>query len=313
MHKGFKQLVFAGVMVVGTLLATQTQTEAKKKDVAVAVVDSYLNIRAEATTSSESIGRLYNGGGGKVLKTGKEWTKIKSGTVTGYVSNDYILTGKKALQYLEKHNDKIATVTASSLNIRSKMSISGSDVLRVAERGESLKVAKEYEQWAKVKISPMANGFVAKDYVDIEFEMDEAVAIEKEPETVIPKVDENTSETRKKLVKFACKHIGNPYVYGGTSLTEGADCSGFAMKVYENFGYSIGRSTYDQIEDGRKIKVAEAKPGDLIFYGDAKAPGHVAIYIGNGQVVHASTSSTGIIISSMDYREPCAARRIIED
>lgn len=313
MHKKLMRLTFIGMMVTGSLFATQVQTEAKSNDVAVAVVDSYLNIRAEATTSSDSIGRLYNGGGGKVLKTGEEWTKIKSGSIAGYVSNEYILTGKKALKYLEKHNDKIATVTASSLNIRNKMSVNGSDVLRVAERGESLKVAKEYKQWAKVEVSPMANGYVAKDYVDIEFEMEEAVAVEKKPETVIPKIDENTSEIRKKLVKFACKHIGNPYVYGGTSLTEGADCSGFAMKVYENFHYSIGRSTYDQIDDGKKIKVEDAKPGDLIFYGDKDSPGHVAIYIGNGQVVHASTSSTGIIISKIDYREPCAARRIIED
>lgn len=314
MRKGLIQLGFIGAMAVSALFATQIHAEAKTSNLAVAVVSSYLNIRAEATTSSESIGRLYNGGGGTVLSTGKEWTKIKSGSIKGYVNNEYIITGDKALKYLEKHNDKVATVTADSLNIRSKMSINSSNVLRVAEKGESLKVAKEYTQWAKVKLSPTSNGFVAKDYVDIDFDMEEAVAIEKKEEVKVTfKDDGNTSDKRKKLIKFACQYVGNPYVYGGTSLTEGTDCSGFAMRVYEHFGYKIGRSTYDQINDGKSVSVSNVKPGDLLFYGDADAPGHVAIYIGNGQIVHASTSTTGIIISNADYREPCAARRIIND
>lgn len=312
MRRKLVQLGFIGAMAVSTLFATQIHAEAKTSNFAVAVVSSYLNIRAEATTSSESIGRLYNGGGGTVISTGKEWTKIKSGSVTGYVNNEYIITGDKALKYLEKHNDKIATVTADSLNIRSKMSINSSNVLRVAAKGESLKVAREYKQWAKVKVGPTSNGFVAKDYVDIDFDMDEAVAIEKK-EKVSFKDDGNTSDKRKKLVKFACQYVGNPYVYGGTSLTEGADCSGFVMRVYEHFGYTLGRSTYDQIYNGKSVSVSSVKPGDLLFYGDANAPGHVAIYIGNGQIVHASTSTTGIIISNADYREPCAARRIIND
>ena len=268
----------------------------------------------DATTSSESIGRLYNGGGGRVLESGKEWTKIKSGSVVGYVNNEYILTGDKAIKYLEKHNDKVATVTASSLNIRSKMSVERSDVLRVAEKGESLKVDREYKQWAKVEVSPTSKGYVAKDYVDIDFDMDEAVAVEnRKDEPVSFKDNGKTSEKRRKIVNYACQFVGNPYVYGGTSLTEGTDCSGFVMRVYEHFGYQLGRSTYDQIEDGKAIPVSDAKPGDLLFYGSASAPGHVALYIGNGQIVHASTSTTGIIIGNANYREPCAARRILND
>lgn len=314
MHRKLMQLGMLAVMAAGTLFATQTPAQARKNDIAVAVVSSYLNIRAEATTSSESIGRLYNGGGGKVLSAGKEWTRIKSGSITGYVNNEYILTGSKARKYLEKHNDKVATVTASSLNIRSKMSIDSSRVLRVAEKGEALKVAREYKSWAKVKLTPTSNGYVAKDYVDIDFEIEEAVAIEQKEDTPVTFKDEGTtSDKRRKLIKFACQYVGNPYVYGGTSLTEGTDCSGFVMRVFEKFGYQLGRSTYDQIEDGKAIKVSDAQPGDILFYGDAEAPGHVALYIGDGQIVHASTSTTGIIISNANYREPCAARRIIND
>ena len=128
------RLILAGTVLASGVIGLQVHAEAKKSNLMVAVVSSYLNIRQDATTSSESIGRLYNGGGGRVLESGKEWTKIKSGSVVGYVNNEYILTGDKAIKYLEKHNDKVATVTASSLNIRSKMSVERSDVLRVARK-----------------------------------------------------------------------------------------------------------------------------------------------------------------------------------
>ena len=165
-----------------------------------------------------------------------------------------------------------------------------------------------------MEVSPTSKGYVAKDYVDIDFDMDEAVAVEnRKDEPVSFKDNGKTSEKRRKIVNYACQFVGNPYVYGGTSLTEGTDCSGFVMRVYEHFGYQLGRSTYDQIEDGKAIPVSDAKPGDLLFYGSASAPGHVALYIGNGQIVHASTSTTGIIIGNANYREPCAARRILND
>ncbi|MGN0243825.1 MAG: NlpC/P60 family protein [Lachnospiraceae bacterium] len=291
-----------------TVFGTQMKASAEKKEYAVARVSTYLNIREEASISSTSIGKLRDGGFGRILSKGKQWTKIQSGDITGYVSNDYIITGKKAEAYLEKHNAKVAEVTATSLNIRNRMTI-GSDVLKVASKGDRLTVAKEYSDWAKVKVSATANGFVAKDYVDIEYVAPEAVAVE---DTNIVDAG-NVSKLRRQIIDFACQHVGNPYVYGGTSLTNGADCSGFVMRVFEHFGYQMGRSTYDQIGDGKAIKVKDVQPGDLIFYGDPEAPGHVAIYIGNQQIVHASTSTTGIIISAYDYREPCAARRIVNE
>lgn len=110
----------------------------------------------------------------------------------------------------------------------------------------------------------------------------------------------------QQVADYACKFIGNPYVAGGTSLTNGADCSGFVMAVYQAFGISLPRSSYAQAGVGTAVSYSEAKPGDIIYYG-----GHVGIYIGNGQIVHASTERTGIKITSATYRSIITVRRIV--
>ena len=103
------------------------------------------------------------------------------------------------------------------------------------------------------------------------------------------------------------KFLGNPYVYGGTSLTNGADCSGFTMRIFEHFGVSIGRTSRDQASNGKQISLSEIQPGDLLFYASGKTINHVALYIGDGKIIHASTSKTGIIISNAYYRTPAKA------
>jgi len=100
-------------------------------------------------------------------------------------------------------------------------------------------------------------------------------------------------------------------VYGGTSLTNGTDCSGFTMSVYAQFGYSIPRTSSAQSTYGTSVSLSNVEPGDLIFYKNGGSVGHVAMYIGGGSVVHASNPSDGIKISSMYYRQPCNARRIV--
>ncbi|MBR6486421.1 MAG: C40 family peptidase, partial [Lachnospiraceae bacterium] len=114
------------------------------------------------------------------------------------------------------------------------------------------------------------------------------------------------SSKGQEIANFACKYVGNPYVSGGTSLTNGADCSGFTWAVYNNFGYSIPRSSYSQSTYGREVSYSDAQPGDIIYYG-----GHVGIYIGGGKIVHASTAATGIKISSALYRSIITVRRIV--
>ena len=115
------------------------------------------------------------------------------------------------------------------------------------------------------------------------------------------------SATRTAIVAYARQFLGNPYVYGGTSLTNGADCSGFTQGVFANFGITTGRSSRDQAERGREIAIDAAQPGDLLFYASGNTINHVALYIGGGQVIHASNSTTGIIISPYNYRTPCKA------
>lgn len=114
------------------------------------------------------------------------------------------------------------------------------------------------------------------------------------------------SGSGKDIANYACKFVGNPYVAGGTSLTNGADCSGFTMAVYQAFGYSIPRTSTAQRSAGRGVTYAEAQPGDIICYA-----GHVAIYLGGGRIVHASTPATGIKYGTATYREILAVRRIV--
>ncbi|MBO5469347.1 MAG: C40 family peptidase [Lachnospiraceae bacterium] len=121
------------------------------------------------------------------------------------------------------------------------------------------------------------------------------------------------SVEQKQVVSFALKYVGNKYRYGGTSLTKGTDCSGFTLAVYKKFGYSLTHNSYSQIADTKKVKMKNIKPGDLIFYGSSKrACSHVALYIGNGKVVHASTETTGIVISDYKYRKYVAVGRVLE-
>lgn len=114
------------------------------------------------------------------------------------------------------------------------------------------------------------------------------------------------SASGQEIARYACQFIGNPYVAGGTSLTNGADCSGFVQSVYKAYGYSLPRTSYSQSQVGRSVSYDEAEPGDIIYYG-----GHVAIYLGNGRIVHAATARTGIVTQSATYRSIITIRRIV--
>lgn len=121
-----------------------------------------------------------------------------------------------------------------------------------------------------------------------------------------PKPSSSGGGKGQQIADFACKYVGCPYVAGGTSLTNGADCSGFVMAVYQAFGISLPRTSYAQSTVGRGVSYSDAQPGDIIYYG-----GHVGIYIGNGQIVHASTERTGIKITSATYRSIITVRRVV--
>lgn len=187
----------------------------------------------------------------------------------------------------------------------------------------------ELQDWICVSIDD-EKVFVAKQYVSISYDLKRAMPLEtkkkQKKKSVSSKsngskrnnvsssnASSGTSSVRSSMVAYAKQFLGNPYVYGGTSLTNGTDCSGFVMRIYEHFGYSIPRTSSAQAGATRTISASQAKPGDLFFYGNGSSVSHVAMYIGGGQVIHASTERTGIKISNCNYRTPIKVGRVIND
>ena len=128
-------------------------------------------------------------------------------------------------------------------------------------------------------------------------------AARKKAEEEARRAEQERVEHREKIAQFALQFVGNPYVYGGTSLTNGADCSGFVMSVFKEFGYDLPRVAAAQYEASQKKDISQIETGDLVFYG-AGGINHVALYIGDGKIVHASTAATGIKVSDYNYETP---------
>lgn len=355
----------------------QVQVEEKEATVesnqVVANIDSYLNIRSDASEEADVVGKFYTGNVGTIVEKGDDWSLVASGNAYGYVKNDYLLFGSDAEEYIENNCDQVAKVTAETLNVRAEES-TDSDVITLSDEGDSLTILGKENDWIKVAVSEDEVGYVASDYVYVDYIYETAVTIEEEnaaiaaaeaeaqaaleaqnqqetqenqttttesPSTEAPSTQESTTEAPKKqetvdstnvvvsdgnsgtesveqqststsgqaIADYAVQFVGNPYVYGGTSLTNGADCSGFVQSVYKHFGYSLPRVAADQANAGTQVSTKNLQPGDLLFYHSF---GHVAIYIGGGQVVHASNKATGIKISSYNYSPIDKAVRIVK-
>lgn len=141
---------------------------------------------------------------------------------------------------------------------------------------------------------------------------EETTKIRKEAqEAARKKAEQERVAHREKIAQFALQFVGNPYVYGGTSLTNGADCSGFVMSVFKEFGYDLPRVAAAQYEASQKKDISQLETGDLVFYG-AGGINHVALYIGNGKIVHASTAATGIKVSDYNYETPVGIGTYVE-
>ena len=164
-------------------------------------------------------------------------------------------------------------------------------------------VGNEAQKKAEELVQNNDTGNVEDAFTYAESREEEAARLQKEQEEQKAQAAGNGQA----IVDYACQFIGNPYVYGGTSLTNGADCSGFTMSVFAHFGISTGRSSRDQAAKGKEVAVSAVQPGDLLFYASGNYINHVALYIGNGQVIHASTAKSGIKISPSNYRTPCKA------
>lgn len=442
-------------------------------EMAFALCDEYINIRSEASTDSEVVGKVYNNNSVTILSQVGDWYEIQSGNATGYVKAEYFATGQAAQEIAEEVAYNVATVYAEALTVRAEPS-EDAEQIGMAYSTDELEVVDYEGDWMKVALGGDCYGYVNAYYVgydtyyatgetleeeqarldqewldylaqqeaeqaaaeqayldaiaaqeaadqqaawDAEYQAQQAAwdaqyqaevqaqasadaqaqadaqyqeylnaqaaadeATQQADEQVVIEAaaaaeaayqeylnaqaaadaqaqaeadaayqaqaaadaaaqqaawdaeyqaqqqadaqaaDQAASATDdsytasslgQQVVDFATQFVGNPYVWGGSSLTNGADCSGFTMSVYANFGVSLPHNAAAQSGCGTPVDLSEIQPGDLLFYEGGGGIGHVTIYMGNGQVVHASSSTTGIIISDYGYRTPVCARRYL--
>ena len=203
------------------------------------------------------------------------------------------------------------------INIREEMS-TDSEVVGKIRKDAICEVVSIEDGWCEIESGDI-KGYISNDYlitgVDANEKAEAMMAEGKELETAITMTEyrygKGVTDIQMEICEYARQFVGNPYVWGGTSLTKGADCSGFTLSVYIKYGVSLPHSSKAQANCGTRIDVSEVQPGDLVFYG-GKNIHHVAMYIGNGQVVHAQSAKTGIVVTSMYYNTPTRAARILE-
>ncbi len=222
----------------------------------------------------------------KVKKQTDDWAKVKVDGQTGYVSKDY------------------AKVTYSFGKAKS--------MKQIQSEQEAKEAKKRAEEAARSKsVSTTSSGYTSNAGITSGSTTGSAQTTKKASVSVS---SSGSSATGSRIASYAQQFVGNPYRYGGNSLTSGIDCSGFTQQVMAKFGYSISRTSSSQSGDGRAVS-EQFRAGDLVFYGDGGSIDHVALYIGGGQVVHASNSAPyprgGIKISNVNYRIPICARRVI--
>ena len=301
--------------------AVAESAEAQYANLVIAKCNDYVNVRQEPSEEAEIVGKLYN----------KSVGDFVSGSVTGYVKAEYCVTGEAAIALAKEVGNRIATVTTTTLFVREEPTVD-SAVLGMVGLEDDLSVLQEDELdgWVKVPIEE-GEGYVSTEFVELHTEFvkaeskaeEEARLAKEEAERKAANAAANKKSGKSSsgsgssasvsgggagasVASYALQFVGNPYVYGGSSLTNGTDCSGFTMSVYANFGISLPHSSGAQRGCGYDVGgLANAQPGDLVCYS-----GHVGLYIGGGQIVHASTAATGIKVSNADYRSVLAVRRI---
>lgn len=311
----------------------ETESVSAEDKLAVALVSDYVNIRKEPTTESEYVGKLYANGVGTIQGENVDgWVLLSSGGVTGYVRAEYLAVGEYAKELAQNVANKMARVKTETLRVRAAADIE-SDVITLIPGGEEFKILEELDGWVKVD-TPDGEGYISSDYADVEMEYPEAESREAEQARLAEEQRKAEEAARKAasgkgkksgktaqaavtyaasgsgtgadVANFALQFQGNPYVWGGSSLTNGADCSGFVMAVYKNFGVNLPHNDAADRSVGTAVSdLSQAAAGDIVCYD-----GHVGIYIGNGQIVHASNPRSGIKVSNASYRSILTIRRI---
>ena len=275
------------------------------KNLGIANVDNNLNVRAGAGETASLVGKMPKDSACEILGQEGEWSKIKSGKVEGYVKTEFLFTGSEARVKAMDLISLYAVVHADALRVRLEPSTDASIYTQVAQ-GEMLEYVKTLDNgWVEIMLDD-ETVYVSGEYVELKEELTTAVTMSE------LLYGAGVSDVRVSICEYAKQFLGNRYVFGGSNLTKGTDCSGFTMRVYQKFGISLPHSSRAQANMGTKIKASEAKPGDLFFYGGGSGYiNHVALYIGGGQVIHASSPKTGIRISNCNYRTPVKVVRII--
>jgi len=310
-------------------------------NLAVAKVEEYLNVRAEADENAEVLGKLYANGVATVLETLEGWYKITSGNVTGYVVAEDLVVGDETT-YLAAAK-RVATVTTPErLNLRREASTTSAVLISLPSGAKATVVDESVEGWIGVQYSGKT-GYISSQYATAETVYSYAESKEEEAARLAAeeaarqaaeaarlaaeeaaRIEANrkqqyenaanktyyppTGTGGQAVVDYAMQFVGNPYVLGGSSLTNGIDCSNFVMRIYEAFGVSLPHHSYKLRFVGREVSASEIQPGDIICY-----EGHVSIYAGDGKCVHASNRKDGIKVSpKWNYTHVITIRRIFE-
>lgn len=293
----------------------------------ICTTGGYVNIRESTNTKSYKniIGKIYTGNGAELLGVvkpedsgdGNKWYKIASGPVIGYVSagtddQAYFASGDQAKDLATGYAHLTASITTDVLNVRSTPDNSDdSNVWTQVTKGQAYEVLEQKGDWVKIDLGSSGESdndayiYKGDSFIRIAYGLDEAIEYSYE---------EKANAFRQSIVDYACKFIGNPYVWGGTSLTKGCDCSGFVQQIMKKYGITMERSSYYQAKQGVKRTSATMRPGDLIFYADSGGTvNHVVIYIGGGYMVGAQSRRAGIKVYKWNYRTPVAIRDVIGD
>lgn len=305
--------------------------EGEYLNIAFSDTGDFTYIRSAPDENSDWVGKLYSNSTAEVLEYLDGWTKIRSGTAEGYVPADTLITGEDARGCAQEYENSTATVTAYSLNVRDGQGTDAQILTQIGQGEEYMITGDAVDGWYPVKVGEI-DGWVSGDYIETETsysygetreEEEQRIAEEKaleeqqaqeaaareaaaQQEAETQNVSAQTGSSGQAVIDYACQFIGNPYVWGGTSLTEGADCSGFVQSVYAHFGINLPRTSYDMRSAGYEVSYDEAQPGDLILYD-----GHVGLYMGDGNIVNAMNEEQGIGICSATYTNIVAVRRVL--
>lgn len=299
-------------------------------NVGIANVDTNLLIRKGPSENDKIVGKLPKNACCSILEGSTNgWTNISaltaSGeTLTGFVKSDYLITGEPATAQAKGNGFYVAVANTDGLNVRKGPSTKSQSVDQIA-KGEELLITDlsdsiittddpVYDIWVKVSLdsddregTEGSYGYVAMKYVDLAFKLPYALSMQE------LQYGSGVSQRRVDIINYAREFLGGRYVWGGTSLDRGVDCSGFVQQIYKKYGYSLPRTSREQARSGRKVSASDLKPGDLVFYGSSSYINHVAMYIGNGRIIHASNRRDGIKISNLKYRNPVSYARYISD